>query len=362
MSLKFTLSEEFLSSQEQDVFSDYLKSQEVDETVWQIYFCYFKVKSRWTRPMVLRVFSDERLIAAALLIECRHTGRSLFKSSLLYNPVNWLGIPVYIWLRAGFGPEVIANPGFYSNDVDPDLIAGEIINYLHNKSVAFFITDYQANAHLHKGANVFPYVDEGTVDVSGMETVQDYIAEHSNLKRKIRTFTNKGGTIEILKGKLEDNYQQAVVNCAESTMRKSFVYTPFQDIFINVIKETLHGDSSSFIHIFTKMDGEITGYHSYVVTGSTLRMMHGAFYRDLKSTYHAYENIFIATVGHAIEQRLKKVYFGPIMNETKRRMMRESEPCSTYFYSRNPVFRFIFSLMYSRSQLQNKKLLAFASK
>ena len=36
------------------------------------------------------------------------------------------------------------------------------------------------------------------------------------------------------------------------------------------------------------------------------------------------ENIEIYEVDHAVEQKLKKVYFGPIMNETKRRMMRES--------------------------------------
>ncbi len=362
MSLIFNLTEDFLSSQEQAVFSDYLKRQDVDENVWQIYLCYFEAESRWTRPLVLRVFQDDRLIAAALLLECRHVGRSLFKSSWLYNPVNWLGTSVIIWLRAGFGPEVIANPGFYAQDVNSDLIAGEMISYLHSKSVAFFITDYRVNAFLHERAKVFPYVDEGTVDVSGMETVQDYIAEHSNLKRKIRSFKNKGGTIEVFRGMLVDKDQKAIVKCCDSTMRKSFVYTPFQDIFLDVIQETLHCDSSSFVHIITKMDGEITGYHSYMETGSTLRMLHGAFNRNLKTTHHAYENLLIATVDHAIEQKLKKVYFGPIMNETKRRMMRESEPCSTYFYSCNPVIRFIFALMYSRSQLQNKKLMAFASK
>jgi hypothetical protein len=362
MELKYTLSEEFLSPGEQSLFSAYLKKMDVDETIWELYPCFFKKASKWTRPHVLRVFKDEQLVAAVLLIKCRHVGKSLFRSPLLYKPVDWLKIPVWLWLKVGFGPEVIANPGFFTSNSDKDLIAEKIIRYLGSRSVAFFITDLRRNDSHHGNATIFSYVDEGSVDVSEMSSIQDYIDKHKNLKKKIRSFKNKEGTIEILRGKPEKMDRSILLNCCESTMRKSFVHTPFQDAFLGVIEETLHCDSSSFIHMIAKMNGEITGYHSFLQTGSTLRMMHGAFNRDMKSTYHAYENLILASIDFAINQQLKKVYFGPIMNETKRRMMQTSDPCATYFHSKNPVMRNIFAMMYSKSQLQNKKLMAFATK
>ena len=362
MGLHFSLSEEFLSPQEQIIFSDYLKERGVDEEIWQLYPCFFKRASKWTRPHVLRVFKANELIGAALLLKCNRVGRSLFRSPLLNNPVNWLKIPVLIWLKVGFGPEVIANPGFFKNAIDADRTAREMIKYLQHNSIAIFVTDLQSNASHHVNATVFPYVDEGSVEVAGMKSVQEYIDEHRNLKKKIRSFKNKGGTIEIVRGRPEKKDQQVLIGCCDATMRKSFVHTPFQDAFLDVIDETLHCDSTAFIHIVAKMDGEIFGYHSFVETGSSLRMMHGAFNRDMKSTFHAYENLILASLDFAIGQQLIKVYFGPVMNETKRRMMQISEPCATYFYSNNPVIRRIFALMYSKSQLQNQKLMAFSSK
>ena len=101
--------------------------------------------------------------------------------------------------------------------------------------------------------------------------------------------------------------------------------------------------------------------YSFVEAGSTLRMMHGAFNREMKTTYHSYENLIIAAVDHAIKQNFNKVFFGPIMNETKRRMMREVEPCCVFFYSKNPFIRFFFPFIYSHSNLQTKELLAYSS-
>jgi hypothetical protein len=304
----------------------------------------------------------DRLIAAALLLLCRRVGRALFRSPVLYKPINVLKIPVWLWIKAGFGPEVIANPGFYASDVDTDLIAGKMIDYMADNSLSFFVTDVQANSSHHKNALVFPYVDEGMVDVSGMNSVQDYIQEHRNLKKKIRSFRNKGGNLETVRGSVKEKERQTLINCCNATMRKSFVSTPFQDAFPDVIDETLRCDSSAFIHMISRMNGEITGYHSFIMAGSSLRMMHGAFNRDMGSTYHAYENLILASLEFAIDQKLNRVYFGPIMNETKRRMMQISEPCATYFYSKNPVFRRILALIYSNSNFQNRKLMAFASK
>jgi hypothetical protein len=51
-------------------------------------------------------------------------------------------------------------------------------------------------------------------------------------------------------------------------------------------------------------------------------MIHGAFDRSLETTQHSYENIMTAAADYAIQHGLEIVHFGPIMNETKRRLMK----------------------------------------
>ena len=341
--LKFTLTDIFLSDTEQAVFSDGLRKADADKSVLDLYTCWFKGSSRWTRPLVLRAFEKNRLVSAAILLECRRYGPSLFRSPFLYKPLELCGPPVLIWLRVGFGPEVAANPGFFAPDIDPHETTSQLIDYLSRNCLALFIIDMHKNTSFHKQANVFPYVDEGMVDISDMKVVQDYIDEHRNIKRKIKSFTNKGGTIEIHRGKLNIYTQQSLVKCCNTTMKMSFVYTPFQDAFIDVIKHTLSKNSTSFVHLIAKMNESILGYHSFVEAGSTLRMMHGAFNREMKTTYHSYENLIIAAVDHAIKQNFNKVFFGPIMNETKRRMMREVEPCCAFFLQQKSVYTLFLS-------------------
>ena len=108
-----------------------------------------------------------------------------------------------------------------------------------------------------------------------------------------------------------------------------------------------------------RMNGDLLGYHSFVQTGKGLRMLHGAFDRTRRTTHHCYENLIIHTVGYAIGNGLEAVHFGPVLNVTKQRMMNRFGKTRLYFYSNNPVIRFLFRLIFPHSRMQSKGLLAF---
>ena len=235
-----------------------------------------------------------------------------------------------------------------------------MLNHLVQQSYGVILTDSQdPSARLSDGRE-FPYVSDGVIDLSAIASAEDYIAQHRNIKRKIKGFINKGGTIETQHGPLDTPAIAAVSRCIDATAAKSLIYSPFQDIFPQAVRETCRLDSTNLVHFIARMRGEFLGYHTFLKTGDGLRMLHGAFDRTRDTTFHAYENLIIETVRYATARKLAKVYFGPIMNETKRRMMNTSRKSVMFFYSDKPVIKTLIPLLLPYSRFQRRELLAFA--
>jgi hypothetical protein len=93
---------------------------------------------------------------------------------------------------------------------------------------------------------------------------------------------------------------------------------------------------------------------------SQIRCLTGAFNRNLTTTHHAYENMIIRVVGFAIEHGIQTVYFGPVLNETKRRMMNRFIPTQLYISSSQTWLLRLFMPILNISRMQSKKLLEFS--
>ena len=78
----FDLTEKFLSKEETAVFKDYLRQQGLDESIWEVFFCFFKSGTKNTRPLLLKAFKGDRLYGAIILAKCKGYGRSLFNNVL----------------------------------------------------------------------------------------------------------------------------------------------------------------------------------------------------------------------------------------------------------------------------------------
>jgi len=88
--------------------------------------------------------------------------------------------------------------------------------------------------------------------------------------------------------------------------------------------------------------------------------MNGAFNRNLPTTHHAYENMIYSTVEYGVEQGISSIHYGPVLNETKKRMMEQFIPTQLYIYSFIPGVVKTLSPFLKRSRLQNTKLLKYS--
>jgi hypothetical protein len=355
----FVLNRQMLSDSETALFSCYLQQCSVDDAIWSVYRCLPEISSRVTQPVLLRAYQGPALVGAALLVRCSGYGASLFKNAALRRLINWLRMPCYVWIRVGFCAETIANPGFVADGHASDAVIAAMIDYMRRRARLFVVIDEHAHGAFHQAARAFPYVNDGAIDVSRMHGVQDYLAEHRNIKRKIQEFRSKGGAIDVCTGPLDAGLSQKVRACLEATARRSLIRSPFQDTFVDCAVATGRCDSPRTVHFIARLQGEFVGYHSFLQTGDGLRMMHGAFDRERPTTHHAYENIIIDTVRHAIESGLKSVCFGPVMNETKRRMMNRFEEVDLYFYAKGSLAQMVFARVLPHTRLQSEELLVF---
>ncbi|MCP4644872.1 MAG: GNAT family N-acetyltransferase [bacterium] len=356
---RVTLSEEMLSSAERAVFGGWLTKHGLDDAVWEVFAAALQASSPWTQPTVVRAFDGDRLVGAAFVVRCRHWAGALFSHPILYKPVDFVGLTSFIWIRVGFCAETLANPGFVADGCDEDGIIRAMIDHLCRNAYGVMVPDWAENHHLHEDGWTFPYVHDGVVDLAGMAEAQDYVRQHNNIKRKIKHFQNKGGEIDVIHGALDEETLETVRHCVRETVKCSIIRSPFQDIFLDALARTCMCASDRMVHFVARMNGEVLGYHSFVRSGRGLRMIHGAFDRQRPTTHHSYENLIIATVDYGIRHGLDKIHFGPVLNETKRRMMNACGETSFYFHSRTPIIRLFFPRLFPFTNMQCKELLAF---
>ncbi len=65
-------------------------------------------------------------------------------------------------------------------------------------------------------------------------------------------------------------------------------------------------------------------------------------------------------VEYAIENEIQRVYFGHVLNETKKRMMNTFLPTNLFVYSKYPIILKLFAPIFKKSRMTNKQVLAFS--
>ena len=356
-----TLSPEPLASIEQEVFDPRLEEAGAAPSIWKVFDEVCRVSTPRTQLRVLRVYDDGVLAGAALLLRCRAWGESLFASPLLHRPVDALRLPAHIWIRVGYCAEGIANPGFVAQGHSRDAVIGAMLTHLKRHALGTIVTDTMANAGIHDGAARFPYVNDGRVVTAGMRSIEDFLDLHNNLVRKLKWFAKRGGRIETIRGKLDASRLPDLRRFVRTTADKSVIHTPFQDCFEQIVERTSTCESPDLVHFLAFLDGAPAGHHTFIRAGRTLRMIHGAFDRTLPKMHHAYENLLVESVRFAIAESVESIHYGPVVNETKRRMMTAMEPAALYFYSNNPIIRAVIPGIFPYTRIQSRELLAFGS-
>ena len=165
----------------------------------------------------------------------------------------------------------------------------------------------------------------------------------------------------MVRGRMTGQDIEHVGRCVESTSRHSVFKLPYQENYPAMCMASASMEEKNVVHFICRAEDDFLGYHSFMDFGSHLRCLNGAFNRELKTTHHAYENMIAKVVEYAEENKIRRIFFGPVLNETKRRMMHGFLPTTIHFMSNNPVMRSVFPFVLKRSRMMNPDVLQFRS-
>jgi hypothetical protein len=308
---------------------------------------------------MLRVYSDAELCGAIVLTRCSGYGKALFDSKLLAGIINLLSIPYYQWIKFGCCMDMMSNPGFVRYPEKADEVIRLAIRFLKKHSILTIINDYTENSSLYDGASILPALPHALIDCSGMISIQDYMQAYKNIKRKLKTFKNKGGNYIRVEHKLDDEQLDFLKKCFKSTAEKSVFYLPYQDLYLNAALTTSSTKIQNVHYFIATLDGEFLGYQAAVKTGKFLNALHGAFDRDRKTTYHAYDILYVKMTEFALEHGLKICDFGAVVNFTKQKMVNKTIDMSYFLLGKYALVQHIFSWFLKLTKIQGEKQLQF---
>ena len=355
----FELTDKFLSVEEQLVFDDYLNVHELDRGIWEVFASLFRSGVKNTQPLLLRIYSDNELFGAIVLTKCSGYGKALFDNKLLAGFMNLFSIPYYQWIKFGCCMDMMSNPGFVKNPELADEVTRAAIQYLKRKGILTIVNDYTSNARLFENASILPALPHGLIDCSGMSSIEDYLNNYKNIKRKLKTFRNKGGEYIRVEGKLDGQQLDSLKSCFISTAENSVFYLPYQELYLNAALTTSSTSLENVHYFIALMDGEFIGYQAAIKTGKFLNALHGAFDRDRKTTHHACDILYVKMTEFALEQRLKTCDFGAVLNFTKQKMVNKTIDMSYFLLGKNVIVRKIFSWFLKQTKIQGNDQLKF---
>lgn len=355
----FTINSDPLTTTEKQALKGQLDLLGLHHTIWNLYDNFLLTATKNSIPLILRMQSGDDLVAVVILIKCYDYGSTLTGFKPAVQLMKMLRLPVYVWMKSGIAAELLANPGFINDKYDPGEIFPLLLEFLRKELLLSFILDLEENEYLHSMSTKLPYPDEGIIDMDDVENYDNYRKLHGNIKKKIRHYKSKGGVIDVVKGKMQDDDIQWVGQCIASTSKHSVFKLPYQENYSAMCMASASIEDENVVHFICRTVTDFLGYHSFIDFGTHLRCLNGAFNRELKTTHHAYENMITRVVEYAENNGIKRIFFGPVLNETKRRMMHEFQPTTLHFSSNKLLLNAAFPVLLRNSKMVNKKILSF---
>jgi predicted N-acyltransferase len=255
--------------------------------------------------------------------------------------------------------DMMSNPGFVRDPDHSAEVFQAMLKYLRKKNLLTIVNDYTENAWLHKNASVLPALPHALIDCTQMTGIDDYTGNFKNIKRKIRVFKTKNGVYERIENRLNDAQIDGLKKCFRITSEKSVFFLPYQELYLKAAITTSQTNLPNVHYFIATLDGEFIGYQAAIVTGKYLNALHGAFDRNRKTTYHAYDILFVKMTEFAIERGLEIIDYGAVINHTKARMINTKKDMSYFIYSKNKITRKGFRAFIKMTRIQGADQMQF---
>ncbi len=255
--------------------------------------------------------------------------------------------------------DMMSNPGFVQDPGKAVEIQTAMSTFLQQNSILTCIMDYPDQSCLYPGASILPALPHALVSTKGMTDVTVYTGKYKNLKRKLKRFKKKGGTFEIIPAHLSEPDLSGLKKCFLATSRKSVFYLPYQDLYLNAALTTSKSLINNAVYFVARLDNEFLGYQAALKTGDHLNALHGAFDRHRKTTFHAYDILFVKMTEFAIENNLESIDFGSVINDTKKKMVNQTLDMSYFLLSKYNAVRHFFNYFLKKTKIQGSAQLKY---
>ena len=343
-----------LTKAEKEVFEEHLKQEGLSDNIWDLFEEWVDRSTSKVDFIFLKVYQDDSLIGLGLFVKIKPfdlgTSYSSFRKNAFVKKLTSIistisSNCVYISMR-NLITSNLTRPFFYKKPEMEGTIMKAILTYLKKEKGVDMITivDTSANEthYQEAGFSIYPSSSEAYFDATKYADISEYLNEHKSLKKNLKR-KRDSATTEVIRGPISKSDQKQIKKCLDRSIKESRVNTPSQQFFEDNIFETEVYNSDKYTHIFIRVDDRIVGFHTYQISGENMGGVLGGFGRNYSRKILPYERIMVASLDYAIKNNIKKVQYSLVDNYTKLRLVNALEPCGLFFYSKNPMNRFVFN-------------------
>jgi len=342
-----------LTKEEKDVFTGHLKIEGLSHNIWDLFEEWVEISTSKVKFFYLKVYQGNELIGLGLFLKIKPLDLTtsysrLRKNALVKKIISFISLLNSNCVYVSFRNLITSNltrPFFFREPERENIIMKAILTYLKDEKEADMVTIVDTsrndNHYQKAGFDKYPSSSEAYFDATKYADISEYLNKHKSLKKNLKR-KKKVVTTEILQGPISKNKQIQIRECLYCSIKESRVNTPSQQFFEDNIFETEVYNSDKYIHIFICIDNRIIGFHTFIVSGSSMGGVLGGFNRDYSRKTFAYERVIVASLDYAIKNKIKNVQYSLVDNYTKLRLVESLEPCGLYFYSRSPMNRSVF--------------------
>lgn len=234
---------------------------------------------------------------------------------------------------------------FFADDCDRRAIARCAMDYCMKMSgidsVMIAEPTSESYFHDHPSFDSFAMVPMSHVELSTVDSWIDYLSKLSKKRRRNclaaqRQMSEHGVEIGIQE-ELSSGVGEQVYQCLHASAERSAIHNPYQAVATNEL--AFLSQSQEFA---VASQGErVVGFASFIQDGSCLLQTHGGLDYDVSTKAKAYHNLMYALIREAITRGCDMVSFGPLNNETKRRIGTDLRPLVASLWNRKKLDRLL---------------------
>jgi hypothetical protein len=310
-----------------------------DEEKSTIYPC---LKKKGLNPGMLDIITNIPHRTHIIKVRSKE-GKLLGLTNILLTP------SIFMKHYFGEGNQIGTNHSFFFTEPDRQ---AEILSAIFNKLIQIRPFGYYVGLIAYENAEDFrsalngvPHIvaqkvlEKGSISTRDPNKEQVLFKEHKHLSRQIHRFLNKGGTVHFHEGPVCEDLANAFVSCCKDSYVKHV--HPGRSFNIDAYGDHVRSFLTSFpgsLHIYAKLNGKVVGVQTFIKHVSYIELTEGGF-SSSEQTYHAYENIIVASIRYAVEHGLDKVSYGLISNPAKDRLMDKDthEPIFLVMFFRSKI-------------------------